>query len=404
MNARAWIPRARCWRTGDIVSETVERGHQASQQASHQAELQPDAGTSRSRVRWVALGIVVVVAAVSAWQAGVFSPAAPSRVQGTPAPATAAVTRQDLTATTPVTATLGYAGSYPVTGRGGGTLTWLPPAGQMVRQGQLLYETGNGSPVVLLYGSVPDWRTLDEGISGQDVSQLNRDLVTLGYAGRADIVTLGWDYYSWETAYAVQKLEEHLGVPSPPGSLPYGQVVFEPEALRVSQVTGSLGGPASGPVLTATSDRHVVTIPLDASGQSEVKAGDPVSITLPDGTTTPGLVSSVGAVATTTSGPGQGPAATIPVQVTLTDPGAAGTLDQAPVTVNITTATAKNVLVVPVGALLAQSSGGYVVEVAGPGNTRRWVPVTPGIFNDADGLVQVTGALVPGQRVVVPAS
>ena len=406
MNARAWIPRARCWRTGDIVSETVERGHQASQQASHQAELQPDAGTSRSRVRWVALGIVVVVvvAAVSAWQAGVFSPAAPSRAQGTPAPATAAVTRQDLTATTPVTATLGYAGSYPVTGRGGGTLTWLPPAGQVIGQGQVLYETGNGSPVVLLYGSVPDWRTLDEGITGQDVSQLNRDLVTLGYAGRADIVALGWDYYSWETAYAVQKLEEHLGVPSPPGSLAYGQVVFEPEALRVSQVTGSLGGPASGPVLTATSDRHVVTIPLDASGQSEVKAGDPVSITLPDGTTTPGLVSSVGTVATTTSGPGQGPAATIPVQVTLTDPGAAGTLDQAPVTVNITTATAKNVLVVPVGALLAQSSGGYVVEVAGPGNTRRWVPVTPGIFNDADGLVQVTGALVPGQRVVVPAS
>ena len=403
MNARAWIPRARCWRTGDIVSETVERGHQASQQASHQAELQPDAGTSRSRVRWVALGIVVVVAAVSAWQAGVFSPAAPSRAQGTPAPATAAVTRQDLTATTPVTATLGYAGSYPVTGRGGGTLTWLPPAGQMVRQGQVLYETGNGSPVVLLYGSVPDWRTLDEGISGQDVSQLNRDLVTLGYAGRADIVALGWDYYSWETAYAVQKLEEHLGVPSPPGSLPYGQVAFEPEALRVSQVTVSLGGPASGPVLTATSDRHVVTIPLDASDQSEVKAGDTVSITLPDGTTTPGVVSSVGTVATT-SGSGGSPTTTIPVQVTLTDPGAAGTLDQAPVTVNITTATAKNVLVVPVGALLAQSSGGYVVEVAGPGNTRRWVPVTPGIFNDADGLVQVTGALVPGQRVVVPAS
>ena len=405
MNARAWIPRARCWPTGDIVSETVERGHQASQQASHQAELQPDAGTSRFRVRWVALGIVVAAAAVSAWQAGVFSPAAPSRAQGTPAPATAAVTRQDLTATTPVTATLGYAGSFPVTGRGGGTLTWLPLAGQVIRQGQVLYETGSGSPVVLLYGSVPDWRTLDEGISGQDVSQLNRDLVTLGYAGRADIVALGWDYYSWETAYAVQKLAEHLGVASPPKGLSKGQVVFEPEALRVSQVTGSLGGPASGPVLTATSDRHVVTIPLDASDQPQVKAGDPVSITLPDGTTTPGAVSEVGTVATSTSGQqGPGPAATIPVQVTLTDPGAAGTLDQAPVTVNITTATAQNVLVVPVGALLAQSSGGYVVELAGPGNTRRWVPVTPGIFDDADGLVQVTGALIPGQRVVVPAS
>ena len=55
-------------------------------------------------------------------------------------------------------------------------------------------------------------------------------------------------------------------------------------------------------------------------------------------------------------------------------------------------------------ALVAQSPRGYVVEVAGPGNTRRWVPVTPGIFDDANGLVQVTGALTPGQRVVVPAS
>ena len=59
MHARAWIPRARCWRTGDIVSETVERGHQAGQHA----ELQPDAGTSRSRGRgrWVTLGVVVVI-------------------------------------------------------------------------------------------------------------------------------------------------------------------------------------------------------------------------------------------------------------------------------------------------------------------------------------------------------
>jgi hypothetical protein len=363
---------------------------------------------SRGRGRWVALGLVVVVAAgaVSAWGAGAFSPAASpgAGLQGAPAPATAAVTRQDLAATTPVTATLGYAGSYMVRGQGRGTLTWLPPAGQVISQGQVLYKTGNGSPVILLYGSVPDWRDLGEGVTGQDVSQLNHDLVKLGYAGRADVVALGWDFYSWETAYAVQQLEEHLGVSFPPGSLSLGQVVFEPEALRVSQVTGSLGGSANGPVLAVTSDRHVVTIPLDVSDQSEVKAGNTVSITLPDGTTTPGVVSSVGTVATT-SGSGGSPTTTILVQVTLTDPGAAGTLDQAPVTVYITTASSPGpVLAVPVTALVAQSPGGYDVEVAGPGNTRRWVPVTPGIYDGADGLVQVTGALTPGQRVVVPAS
>ena len=118
----------------------------------------------RGRGRWVALGVVVVAAAgaVAAWRAGVFSPAAASGAgqQGAAAPATAPVTRQDLSATTPVTATLGYAGSYTVTGHGGGTLTWLPSAGQVIRQGQALYQTGNGFPVALLYGSVPDWRAM----------------------------------------------------------------------------------------------------------------------------------------------------------------------------------------------------------------------------------------------------
>jgi hypothetical protein len=349
---------------------------------------------------------VVTAAAVSAWRAGVFGPPATSASgsgpagQGTPAPATAAVTRQDLSAVTPVTATLGYAGSYPVTGRGGGTLTWLPPAGRVIRQGQALYETDNGSPVVLLYGSVPDWRILDEGATGQDVSQLNRDLVRLGYADRTDITALGWDYYSWETASAVQRLEEHLGVSVPSGSLALGQLVFEPQALRVSQVTGSLGGPASGTVLTATSDRHVVTISLSTSQESEVAVGDAVAVTLPDGASTSGKISSVGTVASGTAAD-----ATIPVTVTLTHPSAAGTLDQAPVTVNITTASSPGpVLAVPVGALLAQAPGGYAVEVVGPGNTRRYLPVRPGIFDDADGLVQVTGALTPGQSVVVPAA
>jgi len=109
-------------------------------------------------------------------------------------------------------------------------------------------------------------------------------------------------------------------------------------------------------------------------------------------------------VAAITPGPGGTAITTIPVKVRLTDPSAAGSLDQAPVTVNITTGSVKNVLAVPVGALLARSPGGYVVEVAGPGNTRRYVPVRPGIFDDTSGLVQVTGALAPGQRIVVPAT
>jgi multidrug efflux pump subunit AcrA (membrane-fusion protein) len=110
------------------------------------------------------------------------------------------------------------------------------------------------------------------------------------------------------------------------------------------------------------------------------------------------VVSSVGTVAS-----GSGSSATITMQVSLTDPKAAGGLDQAPVQVAITTGSVTNVLVVPVDALLARANGGYAVEVTGAGG-HHLVPVTPGLFDDAAGLVQVTGAgLAAGQHVVVPA-
>ena len=114
----------------------------------------------------------------------------------------------------------------------------------MIRQGHALYKTGNGSPVVLLYGSVPAWRDLDEGTTGQDVSQLNHDLVALGDADSTDIAALGWDYYSWETAAGGRSCRRRLGVSSPPGTRRWGRWCSSREALRVSQVTGSLGGPA----------------------------------------------------------------------------------------------------------------------------------------------------------------
>ena len=113
----------------------------------------------------------------------------------------------------------------------------------------------------------------------------------------------------------------------------------------------------------------MVTIALDAAQQSEVKAGDTVTVTLPDGHDHAGrgLLGGHGGDHVRAAARRRSRCT-----VTLTDPGAAGTLDQAPVTVNITTGTVPNVLAVPVTALLARSPGGYVVEVIGAGNTRRW--------------------------------
>src|SRR5258708_13963501 len=68
-----------------------------------------------------------------------------------------------------------------------------------------------------------------------------------------------------------------------------------------SPVLGGRAIPAAT-VLTATSTTPVVTVNLDAAQQTEVKAGDRVSITLPDGASTPGKVSSVSTVATASGG------------------------------------------------------------------------------------------------------
>lgn len=361
-------------------------------------------GTGRGRARrWVAAVAAAVVAAalVAAGVAGAFGThGSPKTAGGGYHTSTAVVTRRSLASQVSVNATLGYAGSYSVTGQGGGTITWLPAAGQVIRQGQVLYRTGNAVPVVLLYGQVPAWRALAAGMTGQDVAQLNRDLVRLGYTTRAALGPVsGWDYFSTATAYALEGLQDHLGLPVT-GTLPLGQAVFKPSALRVTKLNASLGSQASGSIMTATSVTPVVTISLDAAQQTEIKPGDKVAITLPNGAVTPGVVSSVGTVAS-----GSGNSATVPVQVRLTRPKAAGGLDQAPVTVAVTTGRAADALVVPVDALLARPDSGYAVEVVTASGRHHLVAVSLGLFDDAAGLVQVTGTgLAAGQHIVVPAA
>jgi hypothetical protein len=111
-------------------------------------------------------------------------------------------------------------------------------------------------------------------------------------------------------------------------------------------------------------------------------------------------VTSIGTVA---SAGQNGGSPTVPVTVRPLDPGATETIDQAPVDVAITTGSVSNALVVPVDALLALAGGGYAVEEVSAGGRHRLVGVSLGLFDDASGMVQVSGAgLAVGQRVVVP--
>jgi peptidoglycan hydrolase-like protein with peptidoglycan-binding domain len=311
----------------------------------------------------------------------------------------AAVTQGSLSSQTSVSGTLAYAGSYSVVNERQGTFTALPFAGQVVDCGGLLYRVAN-SPVVLLCGGTPAYRSLSEGDSGPDVRQLNRNLVRLGYASSAALDPSS-DYFGWETEYALERLQEKLGVDQT-GSLELGRAVFLPGPLRITEVTAALGTSAAPgtPVAQATTTRRQVQVNLDTTEQSSVKTGGSVTITLPNNQTTAGIVSSVGTVAKSSAS-----GTTIPIQITPLHLGVTGALDQAPVQVQITTASVKDALIVRVDALLALAGGGYAVETVGAHGVHRLVAVTPGLFDDADGLVQVTSqGLQAGQQVVVPAT
>ena len=314
----------------------------------------------------------------------------------------ASIELRTITSQLAVSGTLSYAGTYSVLNTAQGHYTQLPSQGQVVKDGGVIYEV-DGAPVILLYGSTPAYRTLAEGLTGADVQQLNADLVALDYVNRSDLDPSS-ETFDWATKYGVEQLQAHLGL-TQSGSFGFGSFVFLPGEIRITSVQPALGSAAmpGSAVASATSTTRRVVVNLDASQQGSVKAGDEVSISLPDGQTTPGKVTSVGTVATTPSGNGGGGGSnpTVEVDITPNDPAATGTLDAAPVQVSITTGSAPNALVVPVTALLATAAGGYDVEVV-EGGRHRLVPVTLGLFDDADGLVQITGSgLDAGQQVVV---
>jgi peptidoglycan hydrolase-like protein with peptidoglycan-binding domain len=378
-----------------------------------------DRGPRRSRTAAVALPVLAAgLTAGTLLGVNALRPPRPADAAATPT-GTAPVVRTNLASTVQVAGSLGYAGSYSVVNQSAGTAyTALPAVGAIIRRGQLAYEV-DGAPVTLFYGARPQWRVLSEGVTpGPDIAQLDRNLIALGYGAYLTVS----DYFTAATAYAVQLWQQATGLPVT-GTVPLGQIAFAPGPLRITSVIPSLGSPPQpgSAVLTATSSVPVVTAQLPVTQEYLVRPGNQVTVTLPDGaTTTPGVVTAVSSVATAapdgrqdgatpgppgSGGPGSGQD-TVAMTVRLVHPAAAGSLDQAPVSVNIVAAQARDVLAVPVSALVALAGGGYAVEVirgSGPHATRQLVPVRTGLFSDT--LVQVSGAAITaGLEVEVPSS
>jgi peptidoglycan hydrolase-like protein with peptidoglycan-binding domain len=285
---------------------------------------------------------------------------------------------------------------YSAINQAHGIYTELPDEGDKVDCGDVLYRVDD-EPVLLLCGTVPAYRDLDTGDEGKDVRQLNRNLHELGYDADPD------SDFTWRTEAALEKLQDDKGLDET-GKLDIGDAVFLPKAARISTVTGKLGGSAhpGAQVAQATSDTLEVQVNLDASQRSEVKKGDRVQITLPGNSSVKGKVDRLGRVARTAGKDEDVGNATIPAYISLDKPAQARGLDRAPVQVDITTKGVKSALSVPVTALVGTSGGGFAVEVVRDGGRRELVAVKLGLFDTADGRVQVEGDLREGDQVVVP--
>ncbi|MFF9851145.1 peptidoglycan-binding protein [Streptomyces litmocidini] len=333
-------------------------------------------------------------------------PAAHPGAEGPP-PATAPVTRGDLTDGSQQDGMLGHLGERKINAGGpGGTLTWLAPSGSVVGRDGRLYEV-DGEAVRLMYGSEPMYRTLKSGDKGTDVRQLEENLAALGYTG-FDVD----EEYTAKTAAAVKRWQESHDLKRT-GTVGPDRIAFAGSAVRIKEPgsgsgTGSSGGdrvapgdriaPGS-PVLTVTGSERVVTFRVPAAEAASAKIGTRVRVVLPEGARLPGKVTAVGRTATAGDDP-QDRTPRIDVTVSFDDPAGVEGVDQSPVTVELAGETRRDVLSVPVNALLALPDGGFGVQVVENGAARD-VRVELGMF--AQGRVEVRGTgLREGMKVGVP--
>ncbi|EFL16822.1 peptidoglycan-binding protein [Streptomyces sp. C] len=378
---------------------------------------------ARRRGTWL-LGAVAAVLAVSGGGYAVLAPPPQDGGRRQDAadalpPATAPVTRGDLSSGLQVDGTLGYAQERRLSAPGAGVLTWIAAEGSAVERDGRLFEV-NGKAVRLMYGAVPVYRALRAGDKGEDVRQLKRNLIALGYGTGLDAQD---GTFTAGTAAAVKRWQKAHKAPET-GEVAREDIAFASGPQRVKRTEAALGdepGPGK-PVLTVTGTERIVRFQLDAAKAGSAKTGDKVTVRLPGGGSAAGKVDSVGGTAGTDdqngggsggsggSGGGSGAGgggggggdkkAKVDVSVVFDDPGSVKGPEQSPVSVELTGETRTGVLSVPVNALLALPGGGFGVQVVENGRARE-VKVELGMFGK--GRVEVGGGgLAEGMRVGVP--
>jgi peptidoglycan hydrolase-like protein with peptidoglycan-binding domain len=299
---------------------------------------------------------------------------------------TVGIERGDLTSTSEFTGELGFGDSWPLSLTADGIVTGARELGTVVDFGESLIEIDNRR-VFLVEGDVPMFRDLEltsPRVAGEDVAQLQRFLIAQGF-DRDDTLEADGEFDS-VTRKAVMDWQEATWQQKT-GRVTRADMVFNPEPLRIAdeQRIGSVFEQ-----LEVTAWEPTVTVDVANRDKQLLTVGTPVTIEFGDGSQVDGSVSEQVSVpqddGSTKSRATIAPHGDVP-----------GETGQ--VTISVDATLASDVMIVPVGALLALAEGGYAVEVVDGGGATHLVGVDVGEI--LDGKAEVSGGIDTGESVLV---
>lgn len=356
----------------------------------------------RSRLRIIAICSTVVIVAGGGFGAYLWQQNSASAAPKPTAPAAAEVPvmKGSVIVETSAAGTLQHSAQRTLTSGPSGIVTSLLPVGAAVKPGEALY-TVDARPVMLLAGPVPAWRTFEAGMSrGEDVRQLEANLAAFGLF-RGDVDT----EFTGLTTQAIRAWQKSIGTEQS-GIIERSAIMFADSDIRIAEQKSSVGanvGEGAELYLISSLEKSV-SVQLNLNDQKLAVLDAPVTIALPTGTETTGVVSSIGApMEQAGADPNAPKGVVLPVTVTLTDPAAAADFSRASVTVRFSSTLSADALTVPVEALLAVDDQTFAVETQNAGNEkpRQRIVVTTGAFGS--GRVEISGdGIAEGLRVVVP--
>ncbi len=307
-----------------------------------------------------------------------------------PSAPTEVVTRRDLTETRTSTASVSYGDPWQAAIEATGVVTRRHDRGTIVEPGQALIWLDT-KPVYLAEGEVPVYRTLEltsrrasKQQTGDDVTQLQRFLLDQGHNDSDRLIADG--VFGTSTQRAVKAWQKANGLKET-GAVDRSQLVFHPSSVRLDSAP-QIGSQFDG--LSITEGKQTLLAEFDNKSGSFLPIGGSIDLEFGDGST------ATGTIVESDSKVGDDGRRKIEVAIEVSTP-VPGGVDR--VKVSASRVVADAALVVPARALLALAGGGYAVEVqttTGPELRRVEIGAV------VDDNVEITGAVVEGDEVVVP--